>query len=95
MNRKRFNLILEFLHFTNNEDTKLDQNDGNWDRLHKVRPLINIFRDCAKLVYLFGKNLSVKRHWPYSRDTYNFNSTSRPSVPDSASNFMNRVFRTV
>ena len=60
MNRKRFNLILEFLHFTNMEDPTLDQNDGNWDRLHKVRPLINIFHDCAKVVYLFGKNLSVE-----------------------------------
>ena len=59
MNRNRFNLILKFLHFNNNEDSTFDQDDGNRDRLHKVRPLINIFRDRTKSVYSPGKNLSV------------------------------------
>ena len=43
MNHNRFNLILKFLHFNNNEDPTFDQNDGNRNRLHKVRPLINIY----------------------------------------------------
>ena len=30
-------------------------------------------------------------HWSYSRDAYYLNSTSRPSVPDFASNFTNCV----
>ena len=59
MNHNRFNLILKFLHFNNNEDPTFDQNDGNRNRLHKVRPLINIFRDRAKSFYSSGKKLSV------------------------------------
>ena len=59
MNRNQFNLILKFLHFNNDEYPTFDQNDDKRDHLHKVRPLINIFHDCAKLVYLPAKNLSV------------------------------------
>lgn len=59
MNYNRLNLILKFLHFNNNEDPTFDQNDGNRNRLHKVRPLINIFRDRGKSVYSSGKKLSV------------------------------------
>ena len=53
MKRDRFNLILKFFHFNDNET---DQND---DRLHKVRPLIEILRNRFRTVYSPGKELSV------------------------------------
>ena len=59
MNSNRFNLILKFLHINNNKDPTFDQNDDNRDCLREVRPLINIFCDCAISVYSPGKNLSI------------------------------------
>ena len=59
MKRDRFYLILKFLHFNNNEDPSYDKDDDNRDKLHKVRPLIEIFRYVAKSVHCPGKYLSV------------------------------------
>ena len=50
MSRNRFQLILKFLHFNDNEDPNYDPEDENRDRLHKVRPLIERLRNrCAKV----------------------------------------------
>ena len=55
MKRDRFYLILKFLHFNNNETVDPE----NPDRLHKVRPLIELLRERFRKVYSLGKNLSV------------------------------------
>ena len=55
MKRDRFYLILKFLHFNNNETVDPE----NPDRLHKVRPLIELLRERFRKVYSPGKNLSV------------------------------------
>ena len=41
MSRVRFQLILKFLHFNDNEDRDFNPNDENHDRLHKLRPFCN------------------------------------------------------
>ena len=38
MSRNRFQIILKCLHFSNNED-----NEGNEDRICKIRPLLDVF----------------------------------------------------
>lgn len=48
MTETRFYLILEYLHFNNNEDPACDKENNNRDRLHKVRALINMFSDVSK-----------------------------------------------
>lgn len=57
MKRNRFYLILRFLHF--NDNTALNLNHDNPDRLHKIRPLINLFRERCYAVYSPGQNLSI------------------------------------
>ena len=57
MKRNRFYLILKFLHF--NDNSTYDAADENVDRLHKVRPLIDLFRNRCKDVFQPGQNLSV------------------------------------
>ena len=59
MLRNRFFLLLNFLHFSINEDPLFDPKDKNRDRLHKVRPLINMTTEQCKKIYNPGKNLSV------------------------------------
>ena len=59
MKRDRFYPILKFLHFNNNNDPAFDINDENRDRLHKLRPLIDILRLQTMSVFSPGKNLSV------------------------------------
>ena len=59
ISRNRFFLLLKFLHFSNNDDPSFDPKDENRDRLHKVRPLINMIRQRCKKIYYPGKNLSV------------------------------------
>ena len=59
MSRNRFQLILKFLHFNDNEDPNYDPEDENRDRLHKVRPLIESLRNRCAEVYSPGQNLSV------------------------------------
>ena len=45
MIRDRFFLILKFLHFNNNNDPPYDANDKNRDRLHKLRPFLEMACD--------------------------------------------------
>ena len=59
ISRNRFFLLLKFLQFSNNDDPFFDPKDENRDRLHKVRPLINMIRERCKKIYYPGKNLSV------------------------------------
>ncbi len=57
MSRNRFQLILKFLHF--NDNRLYDPTDEDCDRLHKVRTLIDIMRDCFQNVYAPEQKLSV------------------------------------
>ena len=57
MARDKFFLILKFLHF--NDNSTLDTTNENFDRLHKVRPLIDRLRERCRKVYYPGKELSV------------------------------------
>ena len=59
MIRDRFFSILKFLHFNNNNDPAYDANDKNRDRLHKLRPFLEMACDRCKRVYQPGKCLSV------------------------------------
>ena len=57
MKRTRFQLILKFLHFNNNDN--YDRQDDDRDRLHKLRPFLELVRERCKKVYSPGKELSV------------------------------------
>ena len=57
--RNRFYEIARFSHFNNNEDPNYDANDPDRDRLHKVRPVVDLLNERCKNVYSPGKNLSV------------------------------------
>ena len=59
MIRDQFYLILKFLHFNNNNDPAYDANDENRDRLHKLRPFLEMARDRCKQVYQPGEYLSI------------------------------------
>lgn len=58
MLRNRFKLILKFLHF--NDNSTYDPEDPDQDRLHKIRPFLNMLRDRFRNVYSPGRNLSVE-----------------------------------
>ena len=96
MNRNGFNLILDFLHFNNNENPIFDQNDGNSTVVVYISfVLLYIFFVIVQNCFIcLGRIQVLMSHWSYARDTYNLNSTSRPSVPDLASNFMSSVLST-
>ena len=57
MSRNRFQLILKFLHFNNTQG--YDPLDENRDRLHKIRPIIDLLRTRCKCVWCPSKELSV------------------------------------
>ena len=59
MTQNRFQLIEKFLHFNNNLDPSYDPLDENRDRLHEVRPILDILRRQCKTVRYPGKELSV------------------------------------
>ena len=59
MKRTRFQLILKFLHFNNNDN--YDRQDDDRDRLHKLRPFLELVRERCKKVYSPGKELSVDK----------------------------------
>lgn len=59
MTRTRFQLLLKFLHFNDNQDPNYDPNSDDRDRLHKLRPLIELIRQQCKNVFYPGRNLSV------------------------------------
>ena len=52
-------MILIFLHFNNNLDPTYDIQDENRDRLHKIRPVLNLIRRRCKSVWYPGQHLSV------------------------------------
>ncbi|CAB4042187.1 Hypothetical predicted protein [Paramuricea clavata] len=48
MNRNRFEEILSFLHFNNNQEVATDPANPNYDKLFKLKPLIDHFRTVFK-----------------------------------------------
>lgn len=59
MRRNIFQLILKFLHFSDNEDPNFDLQDENRDKLHKVRAFIEMLYERCLAVYYPGQYLSV------------------------------------
>ena len=59
MTRDRFTLLQKFLHFNDNNDVNYDPDSPERDRLHKVRPFIEMITERCRKVYYPGKNLSV------------------------------------
>jgi len=54
MSRERFELLLKFWHFTNNNNKNSDQ-----DRLFKVRPLLDLLKERFTSVYMPGSVVSI------------------------------------
>lgn len=54
MSRDRFELLLKFLHFSNNQEEYADQ-----DRLFKLRPLLDLLRARFKSVYVPGSVIYI------------------------------------
>ena len=59
MSHVRFQLILKFLHFNDNEDRYFNPNDENHDRLHKLQPFLELMRNQMRTVFTPGRELSV------------------------------------
>ena len=55
MPRNRFQLILRFLHFNNNEARP----SGNTDKLYKLRPLYNKISENWRSLYQLGEQISI------------------------------------
>jgi hypothetical protein len=54
MSRDRFELLLKFYHFSNNEKKQADQ-----DRLFKLKPLLDLLKDRFKSIYVPGSTISI------------------------------------
>ena len=54
MSRDRFELLLNFFHFSNNQEAHADQN-----RLFKLRPLLNLLRTRFKSIYVSDSVLYI------------------------------------
>ena len=57
MSRDRFLLILRFLHVNDND--LLDVSDPDRDRLHKIRPFLDLLKDNCASVYSPGRDLCI------------------------------------
>ena len=44
MTRNRFETILRYLHFSDNNEIVINQNNSRYDRLAKIKPLLDLFR---------------------------------------------------
>ena len=54
MSRDRFELLLKFYHFSNNEKKHADQ-----DRLFKLKPLLDLLKDQFKSIYIPSSTISI------------------------------------
>ena len=59
MARERFQLILRFLHFQDNEDPQYNQQDPNRDRLFKIRNILEKTREKFKTVYYPSEDITL------------------------------------
>ena len=59
MSRERFQFILRFLHFQNNEDPNHNPQDPARDRLFKIRPMLDMFHQRLKTVYKPPEHIAV------------------------------------
>ena len=59
MARQRFQLILRFLHFQDNEDPQYNQQDLNRDRLFKIRNILKKTREKFKTVYYPSEDITL------------------------------------
>ena len=88
MSRNRFELILSFLHFANNE-MYVERGQPGYDRLFKIRPIIELIIPKFAAVYGPGKQLSLDEmtlsvpcsHWETChRDSPNVTFCTRPLI---------------
>ena len=59
MSRERFQIIIRFLYFQNNEDPNYNPQDPGRDRLFKIRPMIDMFKERFRNVYSPDEDLAV------------------------------------
>ena len=59
MTRERFQLILRFFHFQNNQDLNHNPQDPNRDRLFKIRPIIDMLKERFQTVYYPSEHITV------------------------------------
>ena len=59
MSRERFQLLLRFLHFQDNEDPSYDPQDPGRDRLFKLRRIIDLLRQRFNTVYYPPEDIAV------------------------------------
>lgn len=58
MTENRFSKLYQFLHLNNNE-TAAPRGDPNYDKLHKVRPLLDMVKSTFKSKYNPNKNQTI------------------------------------
>ena len=59
MPRKRFQLILKFLHFQDNQDPNYNCDDPHRDRLFKVRTIIEMLKRRFNTVYYTSEHITI------------------------------------
>jgi hypothetical protein len=52
--RNRYRCLLSTIHLVDNETAATDRNSPDFDRLYRVRPMINILNDNFQALYTFG-----------------------------------------
>ena len=92
MSRDRFTDLLKNLHFNDNSKVMLDRENPGYDRLFKVRPLLNGFRDnCLKIeneekqaideqIIPFKRKHKLKMYMPRKPHRWGFKVFSRCGV---------------
>ena len=58
MSRNKFYAISRFLHFVNNQ-TAPSRNDNNYDKLWKIRPIVQCVQERAEKMYVPGEQVSI------------------------------------
>ena len=59
MPQKRFQLLMKFLHFQDNQDANYNPNDPQRDRLFKVRAVLNMMKERFNNVYCPPEHITV------------------------------------
>ena len=78
MSRKRYQTILRFLYFVHKSQN--DPNDPDRDRLHKVRPLVDLLVAKFKATYIQEKNISIDEELLLWKGRLVSSSTTLPNV---------------
>ncbi|XP_069802761.1 piggyBac transposable element-derived protein 4-like [Dendropsophus ebraccatus] len=88
MTRARYEAIQKFLHFTDNSQCP-PQNDPNFDRLFKIRPLINILALSFSRVYTLQKEISIDESLVHFKGRLKF----RQYMPNKRARYGMKVYK--